>query len=169
MVQLTEDAIIANTSLDWGTVPKKVYFMHGNPREIVEVLQSYTASFTRKNKKYPMVHLFRDMREEISKGIYGLEPTVQCRLVICTLTKKDLRADDRESQNFKPILLPIFEELINQISKSKLFGMPSIDDMKIKKWDRYYWGSSEVDKNKLNDYIDAVEVESISLKLKNFC
>jgi hypothetical protein len=39
--------------------------------------------------------------------------------------------------------------------------------MKIVKYDRYYWGTQVADKNILNDYIDAIEVESISLSLSN--
>lgn len=169
IVAATEAAIIADNSLDWGVLPKKVYFMHGHPKEIVNVLQAYTNSPEKKNEKYPLVALFRDIREDIENQRFGLGTTFKCRFVICTLTSPTLRADDREQQNFKPILIPIFEEIIKQISKSKLFGMPNIKDMKIVKYDRYFWGSEQVEKNKLNDYIDAVEVESISLTLKNIC
>lgn len=169
VVAATEAAIIANTTLNWGTLPKRVFFMHGHPKEIVNVLQAYTNSPEMKHKKYPLVALFRDIREDIELQRYGLAPSFKCRFVICTLTSPTLRADDREIQNFKPILIPIFEEIIKQISKSKRFGMPRVKDMKIVKFDRYFWGSEQVEKNILNDYIDAVEVESITLSLKNIC
>jgi hypothetical protein len=168
IVQNTEAAIIADSSLDWGTLPKKVYFMHGHPREIVGVLQSYTNSPDFKNKKYPLVILVRDIEdEEAWTGQEGFDIPFQCRIFICTLTTPTLRAPDRETQNFKPILHPILFNLCNQISLSDRFGMPTPEDMKIKWTDRYYWGADVVDKNKLNDYIDAVEVKTMSLRLYN--
>lgn len=166
-VALTEAAIIANSSINFGAIPKKVYFMHGHPKEVVSVLQSYTNSPAMKNQKYPLVALFRDIREDLNEQLFGLGSSFKCRFVICTLTTPTLRADDREQKNFKPILIPIFEELIKQISASSFFGCPTVENMKIAKWDRYFWGTQAADKNTLNDYIDAIEVESISLKLIN--
>ena len=46
------DAIAADPNVNFGTIPKQVYFMHGHPNEIVSVLQSYTNSPTKKNQKY---------------------------------------------------------------------------------------------------------------------
>lgn len=167
VVAATEAALIADSTIDFGTVPKKLYFMHGHPKEIVAVLQSYTNSPAKKNQKYPLVALFRDIKEKVNQQQYGLASTFKCRIVICTLTDPNLRADDREQRNFIPILLPIFEELLYQLSISAEFGTPTIEEMEVEKWDRYFWGSQAVDKNILNDYIDAVEIESITLKNLN--
>lgn len=169
VVEATSEAIAANPSVDFGPIPKHVYFMHGHPKEIVAVLQSYTNSPLMKSQKYPLVALFRDIREEVIQQANGLGIRFKCRAVICTLTNPNLRADDREQRNFKPILIPIFEELLRQFSLSPLFGMPTIEEMKVIKWDRYFWGSQMVDQNILNDYIDAVEIESISLNQNNIC
>lgn len=170
VVAATEAAVILDDTLDWGIIPKKVYFMHGHEKEVVNVLQSMTnAGAPIKNEKYPLIILFEDIREKLRRSLNGWTTSFKCRLVICTLTSPTLRADQRLEQNFKPILLPIFEEFIRQISRSKLFNQPTVEDMEITKWNRYYWGSQPVDKNILNDYIDAVEIESISLNLKTIC
>lgn len=168
VVAATEAAIIADTSLDWGTLPKKVYFMHGHPIEIATVLQSYTESPTLKNKKYPFVILARDIEDETpTMGHNGWDLKFEAKLFICTITSPHLRAEDRELQSFKPILHPILYELHNQISRSNLFGMPTIDQTGIRFTDRYRWGANVVDKNILNDYIDAVECKSMPLTLYN--
>lgn len=168
VVTATEAAIIADTSLNWGTLPKKVYFKQGTVKEITAILTGYTtAPF--KDQKYPLVILVRDIREKVNKQLFGLGSSFKCRVLIVTITSPNLRADDRETQNFKPILLPIFEELIRQVSKSKLFGMPRINDMEIIKWDCYFYGTRENDKNIFNDYIDAIDIESITLNTKNIC
>lgn len=171
VIASTEADIIADTSLDWGLLPKKLYFLHGHPKEIVTTLQAYTNSTgPKKNQKYPLVALFRDIREEIVQQQYGLGGPFKCSFIICTLTKASDRADDRERKNFKPILLPIFDKLIKQISLYEGFGTPTIDEMKIVKWDRYFWGTQSLDKNVLNDCVDAIEVETISLQnINNIC
>ncbi len=169
VVAKTETAIIADNSLDWGTLPKKVYFMHGTLKEITSVLQAYTNSPTHKDKKYPLVILIRDVKEKVNDQRVGLGSSFKCRLLIVTITNKDYRSDDREIKNFKPILIPIFEELVRQIRKSRLFGMPTLKAMEIVKWDCYFYGSNVNDKNIFNDYIDAIDIESISLNTKNLC
>ena len=167
IVPKVQDALIARTELNWGGVQKKVYFMHGHPKEIVQVLQSYTQGPATKNQKYPLIALLRDIREKSGLNSDGPFTSFNARLVICTLTSPHLRADDREAQNFKPILLPIYEELISQISQSPIFGMPSRESMQLIKWDRYFWGTQEADKHVLGDYIDAVEVEQMLLTIYN--
>lgn len=139
--------------------------MHGHPKEIVNVLQAYTNSPTHKNSKYPLIALMRDMPEDLREGVYGFKSDFKCRIVICTLATPTDRANDREVKNFKPILHPVLTEFVNQLSLSAAFGTPTVDELKIRKWDRYFWGSQAADKNVLNDCIDAVEIESISLKL----
>jgi hypothetical protein len=167
VVQSTSDAIAANAAINWGTLPKKVYFMHGHPKEIVNVLQSYTNSPAKKNQKYPLVALLRDIKENVNQQQYGLGSKFNCSFLILGLTVPTYRSTDREVKNFKLILHPILSELLLQISLSSDFGCPTIEEMNIVKWDRYFWGTQAVDKNILNDYVDAVEVENISLNLIN--
>lgn len=178
MTEKVETAIIANTSLVWPDLPKKVYFMHGNTKEIMAHLQSLSDGPKTKDKKYPLIALFRDIREEVEQQRFGLASTFKAHVGIFTLTNPEMRAADRELRTFKPVLIPIFEELVNQISKSILFGSPRINDMAIKKWDCYFYGSAlnpdrasgaPAGKNIFNDWVDAIEIESITLNLKNIC
>ena len=168
VVLATEAAIIKDTSLNWGVLPKKVYFMHGHPKEIVNVLQGYTNSPDFKDKKYPLIILVRDIEdEEPLIGQNGIDISFKCQFFICTITSPDLRAEDREVKNFKPILHPILYEFLNQITISPLFSTETVEQMKMKWTDRYYWGANVIDKNQLNDYIDAVEIKQMTLTLYN--
>lgn len=152
--------------------------MHGNPKEIMAVLQAMSEGPKTKDNKFPLVALFRDIKENVELQRFGLASSFNAHIGIFTLTDPKMRAEERQARTFKPILLPIFESLVNNISKSVLFGQPPINDMKIKKWDCYFYGSgmnpdrspsSPGNKNMFNDWVDAVEIESISLKLKNIC
>ena len=165
IVAATEAAIIADTSIDWGILPKKVYFMQGHPKELAGILQSLTNASL---PKYPLVILIRDVEDQGAiTGQDGMNTDINARLVICMRTQPDLRADDRETQNFKPVLHPIFWQFIYQITQSDVFNMPTIEDMKIKWTDRYFWGGSIENKNIFNDFIDAVEIKSIQLTVYN--
>ena len=167
VTQRTEAALIADSTINFGTMPKKVYFMHGHPKEILGVLQSFTTSPTKKNQKYPLICLFRDIKEKLSEGQSGLTTASSPRIVICTLTSPSLRAEDRKVKNFDPILTPILLEFINQIRESEFFGSPTMAQLSITKWNRYFWGTESADKLILNDHIDAIEIESINLNLVN--
>lgn len=165
MTARTEADIIADSSLDWGTLPKKVHFMHGNPKEIISVLLALTKGSATKNEKYPLVGLFRDFRETIEEiGLNRYSTSCRPRLIIATLTNPSFRAEDRKLKNFDPILHPILERLIFNIRMSGEFGMPTVKQLNPVIWDRYFWGS-DLSENSFNEYVDAVEIEGLDLKL----
>ena|SRR6478672_125797 len=167
VVTAVDLAIKANPEVDFGAIPKGVFFMHGHPKEIVAVLQGYTDSPEHKDKKYPLIALLRDVPETIGQGNCGLSSESKNRIVICTLTDPEFRADQREAASFDKVLIPVFEEFVNQLGLSSAFGCPTVDELNILKWDRYYWGSQVMDSNTLNDYIDAIDIERIMLKMAN--
>lgn len=168
MVQRTEAAMIADSSIVFGNgLAKKVYFMHGHPKEILSRLQALSTGPDTKNKKYPLICLFRDIKEILGEGMYGLTSFSKPRIAFVTITKPEFRADQRKEKNFDPILIPIFEEFINQIRTSEFFGSPTMEQLQVVKWDRYYWGVNLADSTVMNDYIDAIDLESISLNLIN--
>ena len=91
-------------------------------------------------------------------------------MAIFTLTEGTFNADQRELATFKPILRPILKHLLYQISVSPVFGQPTIEQMKVTKIDCFFYGSNLSDKNVLNDFVDAIEIQSITLKINNnFC
>ena len=168
VVAATEAALIADTSVNFGRLPKKLYFMHGHQKEVNSVLQSQAAAAATQNNRFPLIVLFRDIKEELSIDdgqSYLID--FKARLGIFTLTDPSYRSDDRERNNFKPILKPILEEFINQLTQSLAFQFPTINQLGLKYYDCYFYGSSLNGTNVFNDKVDAIEIESISLKLIN--
>jgi hypothetical protein len=165
----TETAIIADTTLNWGSLPKKVHFMSGNLLEISNRLTEMTNSPNPliSNGKYPLVALFKDITEDIIQGDKGLESTFDAKLGIFTLSTQTDRHDQRRDKNFIPILIPILEKMIDVISRSTQFGMPDIKSMRLKATNCYFYGSTLNNKNQFNDFVDAIEIERISLNIKN--
>jgi hypothetical protein len=167
ITQRTEAALLTDTSINFGSdLPKKVYFMQGNVKEIVARLQKMTDA-SMDDKKFPLIALFRDFEEDVIDE--GRQFAAKCtpRIAFITLTQPSYLSDEREAKNFLPILYPIFNEFIHQITLSQEFGMPTEDQLKIKKTDCYFFGSNLANKNIFNDYVDAIQIDSISVQVKN--
>jgi hypothetical protein len=88
------------------------------------------------------------------------------------MTKQDYTAAERYENTFKTELYPIYLELISQIKKHNAF---QIDNGNIlhTKIDRLFWGKQATngnDANKGGDFIDAIEIRNMKLKiLKQSC
>ena len=66
---------------------------------------------------YPLVALFQDFPEDAGKK-WGYTYVTIPRITIATITNSDASIDERYNLTFKPILYPIYEELIRQLSRA---------------------------------------------------
>lgn len=139
--------------------------MQGNVTEIAGQLQKLTKSPQHKGKKFPLVALFRDIKENIE----DTRIKIKAHLAIFTLTQENYSSDERETKTFNPILRPVFEELVNQLQNSPAFNAPSLKEMAIEKYDCFFYGSVQNNKNPFGDRVDAIDITSISLTLNNNC
>lgn len=151
----------ALTSASFGSLP--IYYMYGHPREISNRLQDLTNSPTESHKKFPLVILFTDIT--IDKDIPGFYGSARLRMLIANFTEPNYISEQRTELNFKPILHPIKDELINQISLSRRFTFE--DELQYSETDMYFYGSQINDKNIFGDYIDAIELKDIRINIRN--
>lgn len=148
-----------------------VHYLHGHPLEVAQTLSERTkAGFS--FKKYPLIALLQDFPER--HGIKeGFEMEVNLHLLICKSTQPTYKAEKRYEVNFKPFLYPIYDELLNQIHKSKVFVTDSVETISHTKIDRLYWGTEGAMSNKANiflDHLDIIEVKELKLFIKkNYC
>lgn len=142
-----------------------VYYMYGHPKEISNRLQVLSNSPTDGHKKFPLVILFTDiMIEHDTPGFYG---SARLRMLVANITDPNYISDQRTELNFKPILHPIKDELIKQISLHNRFTYE--EELRYSETDMYFYGSQANDKNIFNDYIDAIELRDIRINIKNKC
>lgn len=150
-------------------IGKSVYYMFGHPLEITARLQEMSKNPS-KPDKYPLIALFTDIAIVNDKlvGFYG---AAKFSMVIATITKQTYTAEQRKEINFKPVLQPIKEELINQISRHAQFT--NRDELIYTEIERYYWGRNGLYGNTgniFNDFIDCIELQNISVNvLKKIC
>lgn len=152
-----------NTALTAESFGKTVYYMYGHPKEITNRLQELSNSTTQKDKKFPLVILFTDITiTHDTPGFYG---SALLRMLVCNITEPTYISEKRTEVNFKPVLHPIKEELLNQLERHQQFTFQ--DELTYRETDMYYYGSQINDKNIFNDYIDAIELSNIKINIKN--
>jgi hypothetical protein len=162
LVERVSDKILTQLQAADATI-QAISYEHGRKFDIQQLLKQKdeSPSFDTKGKVYPMVWLYEPFTVKDSP-VLGCWARVQLSIAIFNPTVNGYTPEQRYEKNFKPILDPIYEELINQIDKS---GWYHVYDSRVLKNDmtrRMMWGSSD-NKNELNNYVDAIEINSLTL------
>lgn len=142
-----------------------VHFQYGTGKEIIETLEQLT--LTNCMDKYPLVCLFLDVDEEMNQqvGIYSNMPRL--RIAICTGTSPTYKAATRDEKTFKPILTPIYLEMLKQMEYIGFFQYPN-GGFPHQHKRNYFWGREGVygkEATKFNDMLDAIEITFTNIKL----
>lgn len=154
-----------NTALATKNFGQTVYYMYGHPKEINNRLQELTNSPTEANKKFPLVILFTDITiKKTEPGFFG---TAKLRMLIANITEPTYIAEQRTELNFKPVIHPIKDELLNQIERYKQFTFEG--ELQYEETDMYFYGSQINDKNVFTDRIDGTELNNIQININNKC
>ncbi len=129
-------------------------FQYGTLREIVENLNTLGKGG---KVKYPLVALIEPFKQRITDD--GARSSL--RLLIATMTKKTLKADERLEQNYKPILFPAYEALIGEIKKVTISS--TLDHTLINHFEMGRESLQGYDKAILDDHIDAIEINDMNV------
>lgn len=147
-----------------------VYFEHGHPLEVIETMMELAQGDETKFDRYPLIALFQPYEEK-----YGSDYVeVSLHLIIAVTTDPNWKAEKRLTENFKPILYPIWQSLFEKISWSNIFNILDPNSIEFTKIDQFAWGNTGLfgtDGNIFNDTIDAIEIKNLKLKvnLKAIC
>lgn len=139
---------------DYGLVSQVTRSVHANP------------------DNFPLLWLVFNFDENITGNpAEFLNTSIQ--LLIMTPTENTYSMDQRDTINFKPILFPIYQELLRQIRSAVEFGKPSETDLKHTRTIRPYWGGGDLGgtdtDNLFKKYVDAVHIRNLNLRVKREC
>lgn len=141
-------------------------FMYGHPLELISLLKKKSEDPSARYSKFPCVMLFADVNQQQS-SVKGLPYDVSLNMVIAmSNSKPDMEASQRISTKFVPILRPIYQQLIEEIFRSGFFHLQNTNLISGYSIERLFWGRESLggnDANKLNDYIDAIEIRGMKL------
>lgn len=149
-----------------------VHYDYGHPLEIIETLteKSQTDAFV--YQKYPLIALFldADLQRGRKVGVYG---KFRLHMAIIRGTDPNYKAKQRDDFNFKPVLMPIYLEFLNQLKASKAFSILDESLIVHDPINRYYWGKQGLygnEGNIFNDHVDCIELKNMELELNiNYC
>lgn len=136
-----------------------LHFDFGNYIEIANKLSLKN----RNNQKYPLFALILDVEENESENL-TVYKSFNFRMVIAYHTVKNYTSKQRRDNIFKPILQPLYRKLINAFIDSTSFNIAN-GYIEHTKYDRYFLGTSAENQNRLNDYVDAIEIEIRNLEI----
>lgn len=167
-------AIVAATdAVIFPALGKHINYMYGHPLEIKNRLQELTNSpdINDRNKKFPLIFLVEDIpiRRGVEEGVYG---TAVMTIFIINTTEPNYTSEQRETNNFKPILVPIYQEFLNQLMSpmQKNVFVENPDRIRHTQINHKYWGRQGTEgnvKNIFNDYIDCIELQNLEVSFYN--
>jgi hypothetical protein len=158
-IQANETSILGATSI------QAINYQFGPFEELIETLAQYDTDLSLRYQKYPLVYLVTDFTEQRGR-LPGVYADTRLNIAICHQTSATYKSIERKEKVFEPVLYPIYLRFMEELSKHPM-TMPGSDDMiQHDKTDRYYWGTRELgtSKNKLADYVDAIEIQNLQLK-----
>lgn len=133
------------------------YFMHEKPAKAVEILTEMTGD-VRKWRKYPLILLFHPYKVYRNKAhIFG---TADFTISILNETEAHYTSDERSAINYKPILYPLYYQLLQQIKESTYFKPYNLSEIQHTLTEQHY-----VEVNPLNDILDALTIEFKGLEI----
>ena len=137
-----------------------VFYLHGHRMEIASTLAEMSANSALKYQKFPLICLFQDFTERVD--LVGREVTLN--LAIMTDTRPEYKSDERYENSFVNCLYPLHDLLIKYMARNK-----DIEGIKFEydKTDRLYWGKSAIDGSVVNDFVDAIEITNLKLRIIN--
>jgi hypothetical protein len=162
VVDAVAEMVAAADAVLFPTLQKHITYIYDRPDKITALLKEYTESIKQKDKKYPLVALFQDFPEDRGETDF-YSTTVIPKIIIATGSDQSWKSPQRYEANFKPVLYPIYYELLKQIASHRLIVTQDPNDIVHRKWDRP--GTLPAAPG-FNDFIDAIELQNTKLSFK---
>lgn len=158
------EAITARVNTAW-TNSAGPFFYFGYWKEIASTLMA------KKQTAYslPAIILHADYKSEDGET-YLHKSDIRPTIYIVVETNPKWSSSDRIAQNYEGKLRPLYNLLISEVKRSHSFDLWSSgkEQMKHTYTELLYMGTEGKEQNKLNDFIDAIEIKFDGLKIRDF-
>lgn len=155
---LEADGKLLSLPFEQNTFTLKYKF--STPQEWIDELCSVSNSDAQ--KRYPFLYV-NSMRIDQKDDIIEIG-----EIVIATLSKSSWKTTQRDEYTFRPVLNILYDMFIRGCKVSRQF---SLIDQGTRK-DHYFYGRLGLyggEANKFSDYVDAVEINNLKLRLYKKC
>jgi hypothetical protein len=161
--------VVANASvvlIAAGVIQNPLNYQYGYITELNETLTQMGKTEASEPLMFPCVWFaqpFTIIRD--SFGWYG--HIDDGRLIIMHGTNDEMKATERMTNVFKPILDKIYYEILVQICKSNAFDVSIPSKIPHRVTDRYFWGEDQ--QSVLGNRVDVKDISALHLKVNNKC
>ena len=154
--------IVANTAKIYG---KNVSYMFGDWEYIAGQLTVWSESPEASKLKFPIICLYSPYTENRTSR----NPDVALKFLIMVDTRKEYLNEERERVSFAKILRPIYDDFIKSILASPDLVNDYNGIVPHSYTENYRYGRKgvEADGKPFRDFIDAIEVKNLNIKIKN--
>ena len=151
-----------NTSIQSSTITS--YFRPGYWKEIAQVLNELSSHEDYAGTKFPMICLSEFYK--LNKTDAQTTNSVDFTLFLLTDSETNYSSQQRDNISFDGILLPVYNALITGILDNKWFRNENREI--IHSFEKLpYMGSEGVNQNKLNEVVDAIQLDFTDTKILN--
>lgn len=135
---------------------EKPYAMYGSFKQVIRRLAEKDESNEFKFKKYPLIVLIQDLKEDHNKVTNGYK--VRPRIIIFDESKQDYYPDDRMTNTVKPTLQPLYNLLLQELFENPYVNLGIPETIDHEKTNRLNWGTSNPSED-LEDFLDAIDIQ----------
>lgn len=135
-------------------------YLYGYLSEVKERLTNDSKTAEYREKKYPLIWLVEPFT--VVGGGSGKAGSTSLQFFIINGSTTGWTREQRTQNNYKPLIIPIYHELLRQIQvKSEVFEIVNIADHTYT--DRPYWGTDQ--QNAINDVFDCREINGLKINI----
>lgn len=164
--------IVSEVRADYDTVNNlQPYYLHGHPLDISRVLSEKDDSDVYKFRKYPLIALLQDFREQHNTGFDWQMNIPTLRVLILDETDPNYDSAQRYENTFKPILYHLYFLLLEKMADNTKLATHSIEEIDHDKTDRLYWGREGIQGNQgliFNDNLDGIDLTFNNLRVMSY-
>lgn len=142
--------------------PTNIFFHRSTYKEFVDIMVQYKDQ----KDRFPLIFLNSPTIDIKIKGELGYATLGQ--IIIATSSLPNLTSDIREIQSFMTILRPLCNMFLDSL---RTLGMIN-EETEINIKEHFFYGSSDKDGvsgNLFSNYVDAIEIKNLKIKLKTTC
>lgn len=143
-----------------------VSFLFGDWAYISSQLTEWGKSSSTCKFKFPIICLYSPFIEDRTAP----KRTVSLEFIIMVNTLKEYTNEDRERTSFEQILRPIYDLFVEEIKKDRSIDVEYKDNIPHLYTENYRYGRVGVigeDGKPFSDFIDAIEIKQMNLKIKD--
>jgi len=168
--EVTASASVALTANDAVNFPTAINYQHGYVHELNEMLLQWGKSPAKEPLKFPLVWFAEFNVRETRGSLVWYSECKNIEVFFINKTDKNWKADERDTNNYNPVILPMYREWMKQLFDKRreldfdqtVTNPQGVKHIKIK---APYWGEQQ--KTVLTDIVDCLKIEGLELLINN--